>query len=56
MLRNLSASRAQALAQQLHLMDLSGDNQGALELLARLEREIATLEKALAHATQEAVH
>jgi signal transduction histidine kinase/DNA-binding NarL/FixJ family response regulator/HPt (histidine-containing phosphotransfer) domain-containing protein len=56
MLRNLSAPRAQALAQQLHLMDLSGDNRAALDLLARLEREIATLEEALAHTTHETVH
>jgi protein-histidine pros-kinase len=48
MLRNLSAGRAQALTARLQQMNLSSDNKGALDLLARLEREIAVLEDELA--------
>jgi HPt (histidine-containing phosphotransfer) domain-containing protein len=56
MLRNLSAGRAQAIAARLQQMNLSGDNQGALDLLARLQREVAALEDELARITHEAVH
>jgi HPt (histidine-containing phosphotransfer) domain-containing protein len=56
MLRNLSAGRAQAIAARLQQINLSGDNPGALELLARLEREIAELESELARMTHEPVH
>ena len=56
MLRNLSAGRAQAIAARLQQMNLSVDNKGALDLLARLEREIAVLEDELARVIQEPVH
>ena len=56
MLRNLSAARAQELAQQLQQMDLSGDNRDARDVLARLECEIAALEEALTRTTHETVH